>query len=39
MAFSMLLAPAAAHAWWNDEWTFRKRLDIDAALQAKAVGK
>jgi len=27
----LLLVPAAAHAYWNDEWTARKRLQIDTS--------
>jgi biopolymer transport protein ExbB len=27
----LLLAPAVAHAYWNDEWTARKRLQIDTS--------
>ncbi len=26
-----LLVPAAAHAWWNDEWTARKPLRLDTS--------
>lgn len=25
-----LLAPAAAHAWWNSDWAYRKQLSLDA---------
>ena len=27
----LLLVPAAAHAYWNEEWTARKRLQIDTS--------
>lgn len=26
-----LAFPSLAHAWWNDEWQFRKQLTVDAA--------
>ena len=25
----LILAPQLAAAWWNDDWAFRKRIDID----------
>jgi len=25
----LLLAPALSHAWWNDEWNFRKEITLD----------
>lgn len=27
----VLLAPAAAQAWWNTDWAYRKKLTLDAA--------
>jgi biopolymer transport protein ExbB len=27
----MLLAPLAANAWWNEEWSYRKELAIDSS--------
>lgn len=28
-ALLLLIAPWAAHAWWNDEWNFRKEITLD----------
>ena len=28
-AFLLLIVPAICHAWWNDEWNFRKELTLD----------
>jgi biopolymer transport protein ExbB len=28
----MLLVPAVAHAWWNDDWDFRKQLTLDTSV-------
>ncbi len=28
-ALLLLIAPLAAHAWWNDEWNFRKEITLD----------
>jgi len=25
----LLLPPAICHAWWNDEWNFRKEITLD----------
>jgi biopolymer transport protein ExbB len=25
----LLIVPLAAHAWWNDEWNFRKEITLD----------
>jgi len=36
LVLALALCPLAARAWWNDEWSFRKRLDIDAGLPALA---
>jgi biopolymer transport protein ExbB len=29
LACLLLLAPALSHAWWNDEWNFRKEIALD----------
>jgi biopolymer transport protein ExbB len=36
LVLALVLCPLAARAWWKDEWSFRKRLDIDASLPALA---
>lgn len=28
-ALLLLITPLAAHAWWNDEWNFRKEITLD----------
>ena len=28
-AFLLLLVPVICHAWWNDEWNFRKEITLD----------
>ena len=34
----LLIAPAVASAWWNDDWGYRKKISIDAQkLQQDAV--
>lgn len=35
----LLVLPASAHAWWNDEWTVRKKVTLDtqaAGVQGEA---
>jgi biopolymer transport protein ExbB len=29
LACLLLLAPSLGHAWWNDEWNFRKEIALD----------
>ena len=29
VALTALVLPGAAHAWWNDEWSFRKEVVVD----------
>lgn len=29
LAVAVCLLPSASHAWWNDDWDFRKRIDVD----------
>jgi biopolymer transport protein ExbB len=31
LVLGVLMLPAGAHAYWNDEWTARKRLQIDTS--------
>lgn len=28
-AFLLLIVPVICHAWWNDEWNFRKEITLD----------
>lgn len=28
-AFLLLIVPVVCHAWWNDEWNFRKEITLD----------
>jgi biopolymer transport protein ExbB len=32
MMAMVLLAPGAAHAWWNEEWTARKPIRVDTTV-------
>ena len=32
-----MLAPTAAHAWWNDDWSYRKKITIDASAKGAAL--
>ncbi len=34
MALLLLLLPTVSHAWWNDEWKFRKKLTLDTTPAA-----
>ena len=27
----MLMAPTLSHAWWNEEWSFRKKITLDTS--------
>jgi biopolymer transport protein ExbB len=27
----LLLVPALSHAWWNEEWSFRKKITLDSS--------
>jgi biopolymer transport protein ExbB len=36
-AAAALAAPSPARAWWNDEWTARKRVRVDASAAGAAV--
>jgi len=29
LLFLLLLFPSVSHAWWNDDWSFRKSLTVD----------
>ena len=33
----LLLLPAVASAWWNEEWNFRKEITFDLTSAAAAV--
>ena len=33
----MVLLPGVANAWWNDEWSLRKPLAVDAGAQGAAI--
>ncbi|MEE1892509.1 DUF2341 domain-containing protein [Pseudomonas otitidis] len=32
-----LLAPAIAHAWWQDDWLYRKQITVDTTPQGAAI--
>jgi biopolymer transport protein ExbB len=32
LASLLLLLPAISHAWWNDEWNFRKEITLDLSV-------
>ncbi|QTF08708.1 DUF2341 domain-containing protein [Brenneria izadpanahii] len=32
-----ILAPLSAQAWWQDEWSYRKQISIDATPQGAAI--
>ena len=34
-----LMSTGAARAWWNDEWTIRKKLTIDTTEKGVAVNE
>ena len=29
----LLVLPMSAHAWWNAEWKFRKKITLDTSAQ------
>lgn len=31
-AFLLLIVPVICHAWWNDEWNFRKEITLDLSV-------
>lgn len=33
LALTMLMMPASAWAWWNQDWSFRKQITIDTSAQ------
>lgn len=35
----VLLLPSAAHAWWNDDWPYRKKITIDASPHGVPLGE
>lgn len=35
---ALLLLPSLAHAWWNDDWGFRKEIKIDASTHGLTSG-
>ena len=38
LAYILLLMPGLAHAWWNDDWGYRKKISIDTQqLQQQGV--
>ena len=37
LALLLLLLPSVSHAWWNDEWSFRKKIQLDTTA-ATGVG-
>lgn len=38
LIFTLLLTPGLAHAWWNDDWGYRKNISIDTQqLQQQGV--
>lgn len=36
VTLALAICPMTSRAWWKEDWTFRKRLDIDAGLPALA---
>jgi biopolymer transport protein ExbB len=35
----LLLLPSVAHAWWNDDWSYRKKITIDASPKGAPLGE
>jgi biopolymer transport protein ExbB len=38
LACVLLLAPSLSHAWWNDDWNFRKEITLDLSPAAGDIG-
>jgi len=34
---AVMMVPSAAHAWWNTDWVYRKKITIDASAMAGAL--
>lgn len=37
-ALYLSLCPALSHAWWNDEWTSRRKITLDTSDKGAAIG-
>src|SRR5262245_37598494 len=37
-ALAVLVVPAAAQAWWNEDWKFRKELSFDLSPKGADIG-
>lgn len=31
--------PATAHAWWQDDWHYRKQISVDTTAQGAAINQ
>ena len=35
LGLALAWLPSVSEAWWNDDWSFRKRIDLDLTFHAE----